>query len=270
MPKIAAIQMTSTDNVDTNLAVVSRLLAQAVQKGAQCVVLPENVAFMGKGDKDKLQIAETYGKGKIQSFLSNQAALHKVWLIAGTIPIKSNDPNKVFAACLVYNAAGELVTRYDKIHLFDVIVNKGSEIYRESATIQAGNDIVTLETPLGCLGLAVCYDIRFPELFRAMLSHQVDVFILPSAFTQTTGKVHWQPLLQSRAIENLSYVVASAQWGTHPGGRKTFGHAMIVDPWGSVVECLPEGEGVVCADIDLSHLHAIRADFPALKHRRLR
>lgn len=269
MARIAAIQMTSTDQRDANLATAAQLLRQAADKGAQCIVLPENFALLGQTDQDKLAIAEPYQDGIIQSFLHEQARQLHCWIVGGTIPIKSDDPRKVYATTLVYDAQGNVAARYDKIHLFDVQMNQGKEVYRESNATVAGKEIITLSTPFARMGVAVCYDVRFPELFRAMLAEQVEVIILPAAFTRTTGKVHWQTLLQARAIENLAYVVAADQWGQHNPGRVTYGHSMIVDPWGHIVDVLPSGEGVVYADIDLAKLQTLRETFPALTHRRL-
>ena len=257
MARIAAIQMTSTNQRDANLATAKRLLHPAAEQGASCIVLPENFALLGETDQDKLSVAEPYNDGVIQTFLHEQARQLQCWIVAGTIPIKSDEDNKVFATTLVYDPQGNVAARYDKIHLFDVQVSQGKEVYRESQTTKAGHEIITLTTPFACMGLAVCYDLRFPELFRAMLAQQVEVIVLPSAFTQTTGKIHWQTLLQARAIENLAYIVAANQWGQHNPVRATYGHSMIIDPWGHIIDVLPSGEGVVYADINLTKLHAL-------------
>lgn len=269
MARIAAIQMTSTDQRDANLILASRLLQQAADNGAKCIVLPENFALMGHSDQDKLTVAEPYGNGVIQSFLNEQAKKLQCWIVAGTIPIQADDPNKVYATTLIYDEQGDVAARYDKIHLFDVQVSQGKEVYRESDVTMPGKDIITIATPFARIGIAVCYDLRFPELFRAMLAEDIEVIILPAAFTQTTGKVHWQTLLQTRAIENLAYVVAANQWGQHNPKRATYGHSMMIDPWGTILDVLPSGEGVVYVDIDLAKLHKLREEFPALTHRRL-
>jgi len=198
-----------------------------------------------------------------------QALKHKIWLVGGTIPLRSTESGKVFAACLLFNAEGELAARYDKIHLFDVTIEASNESYTESETISAGDKLVVVDTPFGRLGLAVCYDLRFPELFRAMVEQKMEICALPSAFTSLTGKVHWESLLRSRAIENLSFMVAADQCGYHVGGRETHGDSMIVDPWGQVLNRLPHGTGVVVANIDIAKLEHTRKIFPALDHKRL-
>ncbi len=268
MSKVAAIQMASGPNVKANLAEAEKLIKIAVQQKAELVVLPENFAIMGTSETDKVKIAEEFGSGLLQNFLKDQAIKNNIWLVGGTIPILSKESGKVFAACLLYNAEGELVTRYDKIHLFDVTIEATDESYTESETITPGDKIVVVDTPFGRLGLAVCYDLRFPEIFRAMVEENMDICALPSAFTSLTGKVHWESLLRARAIENLSYMIAADQGGYHVGGRETHGDSMIVDPWGLVLNRLPHGTGVVVANIDIEKLEHTRKMFPVLKHKR--
>jgi deaminated glutathione amidase len=267
--KIAAIQMASGPNVRANLESAKRLIEQAVESGAKLVVLPENFAIMGLSESDKVAVSEADGEGPIQDFLARQASNHGIWLVGGTVPIKSSDPARVYAACLLYNDRGERVARYDKIHLFDVHLMDSNESYNESETTLNGNDVVVVDTPFGRLGLAVCYDLRFPELFRNMLDQGVEIVCLPSAFTALTGNAHWESLIRARAIENLSYVVAAAQGGYHINGRETHGHSMIVDPWGNILNQLKSGSGVVIADLDQEWLSRIRRSFPAIEHRRL-
>jgi deaminated glutathione amidase len=262
--------MASGPNVKANLAEAEKLIKIAVQQEAELVVLPENFAIMGMDETDKVKIAEEVGSGLLQDYLKEQAKKHNIWLVGGTIPIRSSEPGKVFAACLLFNPQGELVTRYDKIHLFDVTIEASNESYTESETITPGDKIVVVDTPFGRLGLAVCYDLRFPELFRAMIDLNMEICALPSAFTSLTGRVHWESLLRSRAIENLSYMIAADQGGYHVGGRETHGDSMIVDPWGQVLNRLPQGTGVVVADIDVAKLEHTRKMFPALNHKQFK
>ena len=274
MTKIAAIQMASGTNVSANLNEVSRLISSAVEAGAKLIVLPESFAIMGFQDADQVKVAEDEGTGPIQDFLSAQAKKNKVWLVAGTVPLKLNSDNtnyekKVYAACLVYNEKGERVSRYDKIHLFDVHLEITSETYNESKTIEAGNKAIIVETPFGKIGLAICFDLRFPELFRQLVLLGAEIIVLPSAFTAITGKAHWEVLLRARAIENLCYVVASAQGGYHVSGRETYGDSMIVDPWGTVLDRLPHGSGYVIADVDIENINNIRKNFPVLQNRKI-
>ena len=268
MSKVAAIQMASGPNVKANLAEAEKLIKIAVQQNAELVVLPENFAIMGTAETDKVKIAEEFGSGLLQDYLKEQAIKNNIWLVGGTIPILSSESGKVFAACLLYNSQGEVVTRYDKIHLFDVIIEASDESYTESETITPGNKIVVVDTPFGRLGLAVCYDLRFPELFRAMVEQNMEICALPSSFTSLTGKVHWESLLRARSIENLSFIIASDQGGYHVGGRETHGDSMIIDPWGLILNRLPHGTGVVVADINIEKLEHTRKMFPALKHKR--
>ena len=265
----AAVQMASSPNVGANLIEAGRLVEKAAGQGAHLVVLPENFALMGMHEADKLDAAEAEGAGPIQEFMSRAAEKHKVWIVGGTMPI-STGQGKVRAACLVFDDKGSAVARYDKIHLFDVNVPGSDEQYRESNTIEAGEHALVMDTPFGRLGVAICYDLRFPELFRQMADTGMDILAVPSAFTARTGAAHWDLLVRSRSVENLCYTVASNQGGFHVNGRETYGHSMIVDPWGKVMSCLPHGAGVVCAEIDLERLQKVRASFPALEHRRLR
>lgn len=268
MPIIATIQMVSGSSVAENLAAAADLLAQAAAGGAQLAVLPENFALMGKQENDKLAVREIEGAGPIQTFLAEQAARHRLWLVGGTIPLQTTgDAARVRAACLLFDDQGRQVARYDKAHLFDVQVVGSAERYAESATIAPGDRYVVAETPLGRLGLAVCYDLRFPEQFRALVDQGMDLLALPAAFTAATGKAHWETLLRARAIENQCYVVASAQGGTHANGRETHGDSSIIDPWGEILGRLPQGPGVVLAEFDPERLATVRRQFPVLAHR---
>ncbi|HUG60143.1 MAG TPA: carbon-nitrogen hydrolase family protein [Candidimonas sp.] len=262
--RVAAIQTVSSTQLDENLHSAETLIAQAVQAGAQFIVLPEYFCFMGRKDSDKLAIKEIPGSGPIQDFLSRQAKQHGIWLVGGTLPLDNDDPNRIYNASLVYDPTGEQVARYDKIHLFGF--NKGQESYDESISIRPGeNSPQTFTAPFGKVGLSICYDLRFPEFFRAM--GEVDLIVLPAAFTHTTGSAHWEILLRARAIENQCYVLASAQGGKHENGRRTWGHSVLIDPWGDVVDCIAEGPGFAIGDINLQRLSDVRASLPALKHR---
>jgi len=267
--RVAAIQMASGPQVAANLESASRLIDLAADSGAELVVLPENFAIMGMTEQDKLKVSEEEGHGHIQDFLSNQARSHGIWLVGGTVPMKSDDPERVYAASLLYDDQGKLVARYNKIHLFDVHLMDSDEHYAESETTLSGEDVIVVDTPVGKLGMAVCYDLRFPELFRNMQSLGAEIFVLPSSFTAMTGHAHWESLIRARAIENLSYVVAPGQGGYHVNGRETYGHSMIVDPWGNVLNQLKSGTGIVVADLDIARLNKIRNSFPSLEHRRL-
>ena len=264
----AAIQMVSSGNVAENLAQADKQIAAAAQAGAKLVVLPENFPLMGENLSDKLIHREAEGQGPIQNFLAETAKKYSVWIIAGTIPLIGDADNKVRAACLLYNDQGQQLARYDKIHLFDVDVPGTTEVYRESDSIEAGQTPLVFETPFGKIGFAVCYDLRFPEMFRAMHAQGVEILIFPAAFTAQTGAAHWEVLLRARAIENLCYVIAPNQGGTHSNGRQTFGHSMIIDPWGQILDCHKSGPGFASANIDLDKLHNIRLKFPVLQHRR--
>lgn len=263
--KVAAVQMASGPNVAGNLNEARRLVEKAAQQGAKLVVLPEFFAIMGMKETDKIAVREQPGSGQIQSFLSETARKHKIWLVGGSIPLAADAPNKVRNSCLVYNELGEQVARYDKIHLFNL--DLGNEQYHEANTIEAGDQVVVVDSPFGRIGLAICYDLRFPELFRAM--KDVDIIVLPAAFTATTGKVHWEALARARAIENLSYFIAAAQGGYHVNGRETHGHSMVVDPWGRVLDELTRGSDVVMAELNPSYQASLRSSLPALSHRTL-
>lgn len=261
--RIAGIQMASGPNVSANLSEAERLIEIAAAQGAKLVALPEYFAIMGIKDTDKVKVREKEGHGPIQNFLSKIAKRNDIWIIGGSIPLECNEPKKVRNACLVYDNKGKQVARYDKIHLFGL--NLGNEHYREESTIEAGDKVVVVDTPFGKIGLSICYDLRFPELYRAM--GEVDLIVVPSAFTETTGKAHWETLVRARAIENLSYVLAPAQGGYHASGRETHGNSMIVDPWGVVLDRLPRGSGVVLANMNSGYQQSLRNSLPALKHR---
>lgn len=265
--KVAAIQMVSGASVSENLAQARALLAEAAKAGATLAVLPENFALMPRLEADRAAMVETDGAGAMQDFLAAQARELKLFVVGGTVPLKANAGDKIRSACLVYAPSGERVARYDKMHLFDVTLANGEE-YRESRTFEPGATPATVDTPFGRLGLAICYDVRFPELFRRLLSQGAELFALPSAFTQTTGEAHWDVLVRARAIENFAYVIAAGQGGVHANGRRTFGDSMIVDPWGAVLARHAHGPGVVVADIDRARQQALRAQLPALAHRR--
>ena len=269
MTLIAALQMASGPNINANLLEAERLIQQAAGGGAGLVVLPENFALMAQQESDLVTHREADGQGPLQAFLARQAARHKIWLVGGTVPLEATSPRRVRAACLLYNDRGERVARYDKLHLFDVEVVDSRESYNESAYVEPGQQVVTADTPFGRLGLAVCYDLRFPELFRALLDQGMEVLALPAAFTAITGRAHWEVLLRARAVENLCYVIAAAQGGYHANGRETHGDSLIVDPWGVVLNRLPRGPGVVMTRLDLNRLHNIRRRFPAIAHRRI-
>ncbi len=264
--RVAAIQMASGPNVAANLEEAGKLIAMAASTGARIIALPEYFAIMGLKETDKVAVREKEGSGPIQQFLSETAAKHRVWLIGGSVPLETGDPNKVRNSSLVYDKEGKQVARYDKIHLFNLAL--GTENFSEERTIEAGNKVVTVESPYGRIGLSICYDLRFPELYRAM--GDVDIIVIPSAFTATTGKAHWEPLIRARAIENLAYVIAPAQGGFHVNGRETHGDSMIVDPWGVVLDRLPRGSGVVVAGINPHYQKTIRKSLPALTHRTLK
>jgi nitrilase len=267
--KVAALQMTSAADVALNLETAARLLAEARAAGARVAVLPENFSFMGLHDVDKRAIAEPDGDGPVQRFLSQRARELGLWIVGGTIPIAQEAGGRVAAACLVYADDGRRAARYDKMHLFDVDIPGRSESYRESKNTVHGSRAVLVPTPAGLLGLSVCYDMRFPELYRQLSAAGAQWFTVPSAFTVPTGRAHWETLLRARAIENLGYVVAPAQWGRHASGRETYGDSLIVDYWGSVLVRLGAGVGVVIAELDLAAQAETRRNFPALTHRLL-
>lgn len=261
--KVAAVQMVSGPSLAANLDAAGAFVAEAAAKGARLAVLPEWFCLMGLTERDKLAIRERDGDGPIQTFLAAAAAKHGVWVIAGTVPLFAGDPEKVRNTSLVYDAAGRRVARYDKIHLFD-FTGEGEQ-YRESRTIEPGDAPVAVASPFGRIALSICYDVRFPELYRRLAP--VDLITVPSAFTATTGAAHWEVLLRARAVENLAWVIAPAQGGEHANGRRTHGHSMIVDPWGRVAASLARGPGVVVAEIDPNVTDKVRASLPALGHR---
>jgi len=265
--KIAALQMTSGADVGANLAVAGDLLAAASDAGARLAVLPENFAFMGLADADKRIVAEPPGRGPIQDFLADAARRLHLWIVGGTVPLEGPGDGRVAAASLVLDDAGRPVARYDKIHLFDVDIPGREERYLESANIAPGREPVVVDTPAGRLGLTVCYDVRFPELFRRLSAAGAQLLTVPSAFTAPTGRAHWETLLRARAIENLCYVIAPAQAGIHQSGRETYGDTLVVDYWGRVLGRKPRGCGVVVCDIDLERQAEARTSFPALRHR---
>jgi predicted amidohydrolase len=267
--KVAAIQMASGPNVAANLTEVGRLIDYAVKQQASLIVLPENFAIMPVAETERIKAAEEFTSGPIQDFIASKAAQHGVWIVAGTLGIKSLDGARINSASILFNDAGEIVARYDKMHLFDVRLESGEE-YTESRVFEAGNEVIVADTPFGGLGIAVCYDLRFPELFRAMLDKGANLFAVPSAFTARTGKAHWEVLVRARAVENLAYVIAAGQGGYHVSGRETHGDSMIVNPWGEILDRLPRGSGVVIASVDLDMQKRIRASLPSIDHRRLR
>ncbi len=266
MSIVAAVEMNSSDKVDDNLGLVASVMNDMANVGAKIVLLPENFAFMSDNELAKLDVAETYQDGPIQEAIANLARKHQMWIIAGTIPIKSEHPNKVYAASIVFDDKGESVARYDKIHLFDVTVQQG-ESYCESNVITPGHKPICVTTPYAKLGLSVCYDLRFPELYRQLQSMGAEVFLVPAAFTLHTGRLHWQVLLRARAIENISYVVAANQVGRHGESRETFGHSMIINEQGEVMTVAKDGVRFVYAPLDLDKQNHRREIFPALSHR---
>ncbi len=261
--RIAAIQTVSGPDVEQNLQTVARLVAEAAAAGARLVALPEYFSLITADEQAKVRMREADGSGPQQDFLAELAQRHGVWLVGGTVPLLAEADDKVRNATLVFDAQGRRVARYDKIHLFSF--QRGDERYDEAATIEPGSTVCSFDSPLGRIGLSVCYDLRFPELFRAMGT--VDLIIVPAAFTYTTGRAHWEVLLRARAIENQCYVMAPAQGGRHASGRVTWGHTMIIDPWGEVLACREEGAGVVLADLEPERIAGVRASLPALSHR---
>lgn len=264
---VAALQMTSGPDVGANLEQAGQLLREAARRGAVLAALPENFAFMGLEDRARLAVAEHPGEGPIQDFLARSARDLGLWIVGGTVPIRVEGEQRVAAASLLFDAQGRRVARYDKIHLFDVDLPGRDERYRESAGVAPGHEPVVVETPVGRLGMAVCYDVRFPELFRRLSARGATWFVLPSAFTAPTGRAHWETLVRARAIENLAGVVAPAQSGVHPGGRETYGDSMIVDFWGRVLARLPQGAGCIVGEFDTTAQVEVRRRFPALEHR---
>lgn len=261
--RIAAVQMASGPRVESNLKEAARLIEMAAEQGAKLVGLPEYFGIMGMKDSDKVAVREKFGEGPIQGFLSEMARKFGIWIVGGSVPLVASSKDKVLNTSMVYDDQGHCVARYDKIHLFGF--EMGEERYSEERTIEHGKQVVAFDSPFGRIGLSICYDLRFPELYRAM--GEVDLILVPSAFTETTGKAHWETLIRARAIENLAYVLAPAQGGYHLNGRETHGDSMIVDPWGVVLDRLPRGSGVVVAGMNRAHLQRLRQSLPALKHR---
>ena len=264
--RIALVQMVSTPSVAENLDAAGRLIAEAAGKGARFVALPEYFCILGLRDTDKVAAKEKDGAGPIQEFLAATARRHGIWLVGGSVPLECADPGKVRNSCLIYDSEGQRVARYDKIHLFGLEL--GAERFDEGRTIEAGTTPCAVDSPFGRIAISVCYDVRFPELYRALAP--MDLILVPSAFTATTGRAHWETLLRARAIENLAWVLAPAQGGTHPNGRQTHGHTMVVDPWGKVVAERAAGAGVVVSEIDPQFQEKMRHSLPALTHRVLR
>ena len=266
--KIAAVQMVSTPDWPVNRDTAARLIAQAAAAGAQLVLLPEYFCIMGRRDTDKLALAEAPGTASpIQAFLSAAAREHGLWLVGGTLPVATASADRALNRCCVYAPDGTEAAHYDKVHLF--AFDNGRESYDEGRTLVAGSAPVALQAGPLRVGLSICYDLRFPEIYRALMSPPCDVLCVPAAFTHTTGQAHWELLLRARAVENQCYVLASAQGGTHPNGRRTWGHSMVVGPWGEVIDVLPEGEGFVLTEVDPLRVAQVRAQLPALRHRRL-
>ena len=267
--KVAAIQMISGPDVPPNLSTAATLIARAADNGAKLIALPEYFPLIGASDAARLAVRETEGAGQIQDFLATQAKQHGVHLVGGSLPLLADDANKLRNTCLVFDPSGQRVARYDKIHLFGF--NKGDESYDEARTIEAGQEVLSLALKLGdetwSIGIAICYDLRFPELFRAM--GEIDLLVIPAAFTETTGLAHWELLLRTRAVENQCYVLASAQGGRHPSGRVTHGNSMLIDPWGEIIARMDKGEGMVAGEISHDRLNEIRTSLPALQHRKL-
>lgn len=269
MSKVAVIQLNSSSRVDENLKQSETLIAKASENGAQLVVLPEMFAIMGKTEKDKVDASEKYSDGPIQSWLAAVSKKYNIWIVSGTIPIKTNNPNKIRAACIIFDSNGNVAGRYDKIHLFDASLSNG-EVYRESDTTEAGDKIVVIDTPFGKLGVAVCYDLRFPNLFEQLHHRGAEIIAVPAAFTAKTGESHWHLLTRARSIDTFSYILASNQVGTHANQRQTFGHSLIVDPWGHILtESTVNTPDILYADIDLSRIHHIRNSIPTQLHKKV-
>ncbi len=264
MPKVAVVQLLSSASVSSNLKQVAVFLNKAKEEGIELVVLPENFAFMGLKESDKIALAEQQGDGAIQGELKKLAQFYGLWIIAGTLPLKASH-NRVKASCFVLDNQGKIAASYDKIHLFDVRISE-QEAHQESLTVAPGKELVVVDTPIGCIGLTVCYDLRFPELYQQLLFKGAEIFSIPSAFTSVTGVAHWEILLRARAIENLCYVLAANQGGQHENGRQTYGHSMIIEPWGKILAQKEVGIGLVTAEIDLQKLKQLRRQFPCNEH----
>lgn len=269
MTQVAAIQMSSQADVEKNLALADRLLGDAAEQQCALAVLPENFALMPEKGRDKAAHAEDPGDGPIQRFLADAARRYGLWVVAGSMPLRSPEAERVYGACPVYDPDGEQRALYRKIHLFDVKLPDREESYQESWSMYPGDDLATVDTPVGTIGLSICYDVRFPELYRQLVDRGATVFTVPAAFTKVTGTAHWETLLRARAIENLSYVIAPGQFGEHPDNRATYGHSTIVDPWGKVLAVAEKGNCAVVADIDPQAPSRLRKEFPALANRRL-
>jgi len=265
--RVAVIQMASGSIIQANLQEAEKLINNAVSDGAELILLPENFGLIGANPEDVIEFSEAPGQGPIQDFLAQQSSKHHVIIAGGTVPMQSNHPRRYRNACLVYDRKGDCIARYDKIHLFDVALPDNSENYQESEVIEPGDQVVVVETGGVKLGLAICYDLRFPEMFRILIDKGAEVILLPAAFTAETGKAHWHPLIKARAIENLAYIIASAQGGYHVNGRETYGHSLIVDPWGNILDEIASGSGFAIANINLEQQGQIRERFPVLDHR---
>ena len=268
---IAAVQMASGPQIKANLMEATRLIREAANKGAGMVVLPESFALMAMDESENIDVAEVQGSGHIQDVIRQSAIDNKVWIVAGSIPLKSDESEKASPASLMFNDKGEIVARYNKIHLFDVEVEDGdsTDVYKESDTFDPGKDVVVVDTPFGKIGMSICYDLRFPILYREMVNQGAEIFLIPSAFTKTTGKLHWEPLIKARAIENQCYVIAPAQGGYHVNGRHTYGHSMTVDFMGHVHGLRLKGTGVITIKLDRKAQQKVRKSFPVLQHRKL-
>jgi len=264
---IAVAQTSSGDDIAENLATAVTLIEEAAASGAEAVFLPECFSLMQTSRQQLRENAERSGDGPIQQAMAEAASLHQIIVFAGSLPINSDDPKRVYNCSMVFTPAGGCVADYCKIHLFDVSLESGEQ-YLESAYTMAGTKLVNIETAIGNVGLSVCYDLRFPELYRALVTRGANILLVPSAFSPTTGPAHWEPLLRARAIENFCYVVAAAQTGHHPSGRSTYGHSLVVDPWGRVIAEKPEGVGLLMAEIDLKEVDNARRQMPSLEHRR--
>ena len=264
------IQMNSCDDIQKNLQKTEIMLANAKKAGAELAVLPEVFAFSGKNDRSQLGIREKFGEGEIQDFLSTQAKIQQIWIVAGTVPTLCHDAERVFSTMLVFDSEGQQVCYYNKMHLFDVTVEEIGKTYRESAVYAPGDKVVTLETPFGVLGLSTCYDLRFPELYREQVSKGATILVIVAAFTRHTGEAHWETLLRARAIENQAWVVASNQCGTLPNGVSTYGHSAIIDPWGRVVQMCSQKEETIVQMVNVEKVTRLRSLFPCLEHRRIK